>query len=318
MRVVTIGTRGSELALRQVEWLRNAVARRFPEVEICVLVIRTESDRQPDTPITSMDARGVFTRDIELALGHGKIDAAVHSLKDLPSEDVPGLVLAATSPREDPRDVLLTRDGTRLDDLSPDAVVGTSSLRRCALLREARPDLRVRPIRGNVDTRLRRLQSGQYDAIVMAAAAINRLEIRAAGQILDPPTWVPAVAQGIIGVQARADDEELLSMLSAVSDTESMSCARVERAFLRSLEGGCSVPVGGLSARRGDSVSLTGFVGSPDGERVVRLTRSAMVKVGDDQAAETLGRVVARELLSQGGDRILEELRERMPLLREG
>lgn len=311
IRRIRLGTRGSRLALWQTAWVEAAVRAKIPEAEIEQVVIRVESDRRPEVPITAMASRGVFTRDIEVALLDGEIDAAVHSLKDLPSEDAQGLSVVATSPREDPRDALLSVDGAQLHDLAADAVVGTSSLRRAALLREARPGLGVEPIRGNIDTRIRKLRAGDYAAIMMAAAALNRLDASVPAQLLPVDPWVPAVAQGIIGVQARTDDAEVVAMLAMISDEEAMLCASVERAFLRSLGGGCSVPVGGYAALRDGTVELTGFVGSPDGRRILRLSEYAPVA-----SAAVLGPRVARALTQQGADAILEELRSTAPLLR--
>jgi len=311
IRRIRLGTRGSRLALWQTAWVEAALWAHFPECEIEQVVIRVESDRQPEAPITAMASRGVFTRDIEVALINGRIDAAVHSLKDLPSEDTPGHSVVATSPREDPRDALLTVDGARLHDLPRAAVVGTSSLRRASLIREARPDLRVLPIRGNIDTRIRKLRAGEYGAIVMAAAALNRLHESIPAQLLSVDSWVPAVAQGIIGVQARSDDAAVVAMLVAISNEEAMLCASVERSFLRSLGGGCSVPVGGYAELQNGVVQLTGFVGSPDGRRTLRLGEQVPVA-----SASTLGPKVARALTRQGADAILDELRIAVPILR--
>ncbi len=311
MRHIRLGTRGSKLALWQANWVKGELQACFPEVEVELVVIRVESDRQPDVPITAMNSRGIFVRDIELALLEGRIDAAVHSLKDLPSEDAAGLEIAATSPREDPRDALLTTDGRGLQELRSGAAVGTSSLRRSALVREARRDVSVQPIRGNIDTRLRKLHDGEYDAVVMAVAALNRLEERVPALLLPAQTWVPAVAQGIIGVQARVDDRETKELLSAVSDSESMLCARVERSFLHSLGGGCSVPVGGLATVSDGTVTLSGFVGSPDGERALRVAQTAPV-----YRADALGPAVASELRARGGEAILARLQAEVPIVR--
>lgn len=305
-----IGTRGSRLALWQTDWLIGELARRCPDLETERVIIRVESDRQPDVPLVEMESRGVFTRDIEVALQAGRIDAAVHSLKDLPSENAPGLVIAATSARADARDALLTGDGRSLEELSAGGVVGTSSLRRTALLRAARPDLHVTPLRGNIDTRLRKLRDGQYDAIVMAAAALERLEQAAPSVLLPPERWVPAVSQGIIGVQARAGDERVLSLITPLGDPSSGLCAGVERSFLRSLGGGCSVPVGGYARVEGDAITLRGFIGSPDGRRSLRVVRSAPAR-----ESAGLGERVAEELERLGATAILEELREHTPLL---
>lgn len=308
---IRLGTRGSKLALWQAQWVEGELCKRFPDLQIERVVIRVESDRQPEVPIAAIGDRGIFTKDIELALLEGRIDAAVHSLKDLPSEDALGLAVVATSPREDPRDALLTLDGRSLLELQPGAIVGTSSLRRCALVLEARPDVSVRPIRGNIDTRLRKLYSGEYDAVVMAAAALNRLEENVPAHLLDSDQWVPAVAQGIVGVQASTDDGRTRSLLAAISDDESMLCARVERDFLRSLDGGCSVPVGGIASVQGDKVRLRAFAGTPDGVRTVRTSR----KVGRSEAA-VLGGQVAAAMREQGADSILADLRAAVPIVR--
>lgn len=311
LHTIRLGTRGSALALWQTAWVSDALRARFPDVGVETVVIRVESDRQPELPITAMASRGVFTRDIEVALLEGRIDAAVHSLKDLPSEDAPGLAVVATSPREDSRDALLTPDGRGLMDLPPGAVVGTSSLRRTALLREARPDLSVLPIRGNIDTRIRKLREGEYDAVVMAAAALNRLEESVPARPLSPDEWVPAVAQGVIGVQARETDAELAAMLGEISDREAMLCASIERSFLRALRGGCSVPVGGLAMLEGGVATLHAFVGSPDGGRALRLRRSAPLA-----GTRGLGREVASELMLRGAGEILDGLRATVPIVR--
>ncbi len=298
------------MARWQTAWAMQQLRQNFPELELQEVIIRVESDRQPDAPITSMSSRGVFTRDIEVALLSGSIDIAVHSLKDLPSEDAPGLVVAAVSPREDPRDALLTADGITLERLPLGAVVGTSSVRRSALLLEARPDLRVEPLRGNIDTRLRKLMSGEYDAIVMAAAALRRLGRDVPAQPLPSETWVPAVAQGVIGIQCRSGDEDLRNILEVINDAEAYYCASLEREYLRSLGGGCSVPVGGFATVDDSGVTLRAFVGSPDGRRCFRVVRTA-VREADDG----LGRQVARDLMELGGSEVLAGLRARVPIV---
>lgn len=309
--LIRLGTRGSKLALWQADWATNALQSHFPGLRVERVVIRVESDRQPDRPIPEIGERGIFTRDIEQALLEGRIDVAVHSLKDLPSEGVPGLAVVATSPREDPRDALLTLDGRALNDLRPGAVVGTSSLRRCALVRESRPDLSVRPIRGNIDTRLRKLYDHEYDAVVMAAAALNRLQEAVPAQLLDSEHWIPAVAQGIIGIQARSEDERIGGVLARICDPESFLCARIERLFLQSLGGGCSVPVGGLATLHSERVTLRAFVGSPDGERTLRTEGTVSVV-----EADRLGGSVAEALREQGAESILAKLRASVPIVR--
>lgn len=312
-RVLRIGTRGSALALWQARWAADVLRARFPGLRVELVVIRVESDRQPEAPIPEIGTRGVFTRDIELALLEGRIGAAVHSLKDLPSADTPGLALAAAGPRDDPRDALVTPNGARLEDLPPGARVGTSSLRRAALLREARPDLAVEPIRGNIGTRLRKLREGRYDAIVMALAALHRLDEAVPAVPFDPASWIPAVAQGVIGVQARVDDAFVTGMLGAISDADAMLVSTVERGFLAALGGGCSVPVGGYATARGDAVTLRGFVGAADGTRALRAVRTLPIA-----RARELGPLLGADLRRDGADEILAALRKGTPLLEAG
>ncbi len=326
MSRIRIGTRGSTLALWQAQWLMDSLKRASRRASCEVVVIQTQSDRDQRTPLERMGATNVFTREIEQALLAGEIDVAVHSLKDLSSEMPKGLVLAATSPREDARDALVTRDGRGLEDLPRGAVVGTSSLRRRSLLLHARPAARVEPLRGNIETRLRKLEQGDYDAIIMAHAALQRLGLDVPCVTLDPTIWVPAAGQGIIGVQARAGDDELLDLLGRVSNPASMWCAQVERGLLRALGGGCTVPVGahaifhrhrkswrGRAPReRGqpitddDLVSLYGFVGSPDGRRALYSSAAA-----NEPASDMLVRGIAADLKKQGADDVLALLRGR-------
>lgn len=311
---IRIGTRGSKLALYQANWVRDQLLARFPDLRVELVVIRTESDRKPESNLASLDTRGVFTRDIESALLAGEIDVAVHSLKDLPTDMSQYLCIAATGPRADARDFLVTHVGSSsmsdamLSDLPEGAVVGTSSMRRSSLLRAERPDFTVLPLRGNIDTRLRKLESGEYDAIVMAGAALDRLGLSVRAVPLDPHRWVPAVAQGIIGVQAHIRDREILAMLDEISDPDSMLAATVERDLLRAVGGGCSVPVGGYGVISGDDFHLTGFVGSPDGTRVIYASRTS----ARSQAA-TLGEALAADLRSKGADAILAELQVSVP-----
>lgn len=310
MRTIRIGTRGSALALWQTEWLVGQLRTAHPEVHPEVVVIRVQSDRDPETPIPAMGGRGVFTGDIEQALLEGRIDAAVHSLKDLPSETDTRLALAATSPRDDPRDVLLTTQGLALGELRAGSTVGTSSVRRQALLRHARPDCATRPLRGNIDTRVRKLLDGDYDAVVMAAAAVNRLGLAVPSVPLEPDLWVPAVSQGTIGVQSRADDLYVMGLLAGVSDAESLLTARAERELLRLLGGGCSVPLGALAEPDGELLQIRALVAAPDGSAVIR----AVVQGRADEP-EALAEAAARELARQGAVEIIRTLRETVPLL---
>lgn len=310
MGTLRIGTRGSALALWQTDWLVRRLSGAYPELSAAVEVIRVQSDRQPETPIPAMDGRGVFTHDIEQALLDGGIDVAVHSLKDLPSVNDPRLTLAAVSPREDPRDVLVTLNGAALSALPAASRVGTSSLRRQALVRHARPDCSVLPLRGNIDTRLRKLRAGEYDAIVMAGAAVRRLNLDAAVAPFPVESWVPAVSQGIIGVQARAADHEVVRMLACIGDPTAMVMARAEREVLRLMGGGCTVPLGALASVDGRSLRLAALVAAPDGSRVVTASAEGSSERPEDAAA-----TVAAILKASGAEEILSRLRESVPLM---
>jgi hydroxymethylbilane synthase len=230
------------------------------------------------------------------------VDAAVHSLKDMPALLPAGLVLAAYAPRANPADVLVTRDGAGLDDLPPGARVGTSSLRRRALLLHRRSDLRAEPIRGNVDTRLRKLDDGQYEAIILARAGLDRLGARPSHvQMLPPEEFLPAVGQGILGIEARAADGQMLEVLGAVDDTETRMAALAERAFLERLGAGCHTPVAGYARLDGATLHLDGLVASPDGKTMVRGRT-----LGASSRAEALGRALAEDLLSRGAAELLD------------
>jgi hydroxymethylbilane synthase len=297
---VRIGTRGSRLALVQAEAAAAALGTLGAEVQI--VTIRTSGDRLAQVALADFGGKALFVKEIEEALLAGEIDLGVHSLKDVPAELPEGLCLAAYPRRDDPGDVLVRRGPGGLADLRLGAVVGTSSLRRQVLLRADRPDLRVEPIRGNVDTRLRKLEAGLYDALVMARAGLNRLGLWP-GHVsaLPPETFVPAVGQGILGLEARADAGGLLELLQRVDHTETRMQALAERSFLRALGAGCHTPVAGWARVEGDAVVLTGLVASRDGERVLRGTAR-----GPARTAEAVGRRLAHELLDAGAGDVLE------------
>jgi hydroxymethylbilane synthase len=262
--------------------------------------IRTTGDTQREAPLWQTEGRAFFTREIDAALASGTIDVAVHSLKDLPTALAPGLALAAALPREDPRDALLTRAGAPLRELPARARVGTSSLRRRAFLARLRPDAVPVELRGNVPTRIERLERGDYDAIILAAAGLVRLGLEAhVTEYLSPAEFPPAVSQGVIGVCARADDAVTLGLLRALDDAGSRLATGAERALLRRLEGGCQVPLGALAEVRGDRLSLEAAVCTLDGSRELRARGTASARRG---AALTLADAVAL------GERIADEL----------
>jgi hydroxymethylbilane synthase len=290
--VIRIGTRGSQLALVQARLVADALGDRRTEL----IVMRTEGDRLAEARLAIVGGKGLFVREIEEALLRGEIDIAVHSLKDLPAEQPAGLVLAAFPPRADARDVLVTRQPATLATLPGGARVGTSSPRRAALLLARRPDLAVAPIRGNVDTRLRKLAAGDYDATVLAAAGLQRLGVTPEHQsLLDPDEFVPAVGQGIIAVEARAADAATRDALAPVDDAPTRACATAERAFLARLGASCHTPMAAYARLAGSTVHVHGVVAGEDGRRVLRASASAPVV-----EAERLGRELADTLLERG------------------
>ena len=304
MKRLTVGTRGSALALCQTNWTVGQLRARHPGLEIAIEVIKTKGDRILDVPLAKIGDKGLFVKELEQAQLDGEIDFAVHSMKDLPTEMTEGLCIAAVPAREDPSDALVS-NGLGLRDLPANARIGSSSLRRCAQLLNFRADLRICDLRGNLDTRLRKLDAGQYDAIVLACAGLNRLGW--ADRITEKiPTEIclPAVGQGALAIQARAGDDETLRLLSAMEHAETRTAVMAERSLMRVLEGGCQVPVGALGCLRDGKLHLVGVVASLDGARVVRAEVS-----GDPSDPESLGRELARILLAGGADEILRELR---------
>ena len=295
-----LGTRGSTLALAQARWVKTQIEERRPESKVEIVVLKTSGDRFIDASLQAIGGKGLFTKELEDALLRNEIDLAVHSLKDLPTEMAQGLALVAVPEREDARDVLVTRERTSLDRLPPGARIGTGSLRRRAQLLYHRPGLSVVGIRGNVDTRLRKLDAGEVDALVMAAAGLKRIgRGDRIVEFLPSEICVSAVAQGALGLQARANDagnEEYSFLHHAPTAAE----VTAERSFLSRLGGGCQVPVGGRAVVAGNEIAMVGVVASPDGKALQRGERSG--KLVD---AAKLGADLAEELLRAGADRIL-------------
>lgn len=306
---VRIASRGSELALWQANEVGRALRETSPagQLEVEVRVIRTTGDRIQDVPLSWIGDRGLFTREIDDSLLRREADLAVHSLKDVPTQLPEGLVLAAVTRREDPRDVVLRRgdEAGALADLPDGARVGTSSLRRAAQLRARRADLQPVDLRGNLNTRLARLDAGEYDAILLAAAGVLRLGWRdRISAFLEIEEWLPAPGQGALAIVIRSDDAALGERLRPLHDREAGDATTAERALLAALEGGCQVPIGALARVDGEGLILQGLVAALDGSLVLRgETR------GPRSSAAELGRSLADELLSQGAGRILEEIR---------
>ncbi|SMO43430.1 hydroxymethylbilane synthase [Balnearium lithotrophicum] len=306
--VIRIGTRKSKLALWQSEWVKLQIEKKFPDVRVELVKITTKGDKILDVPLAKIGDKGLFTKEIEDAMLRGEVDIAVHSLKDVPTKLPEGLKLMAFSDREDPRDALLSNGRYTLSNLPEGAVVGTSSLRRRAQLKIIRPDLRIEDLRGNVDTRIRKLKEGNYDAIILAAAGVKRLgweeEI---DEILSPSVMIPSVSQGILGIEGREGDKEVESIVrEAVNSTESEVAATIERAFLRTVEGGCQVPLGCYTVVNGERVHVRAFISDLNGEFFHK--EEGVFEVKDLEEADKLGVSVAERLLSAGGREILEEL----------
>lgn len=301
---VVIGTRGSRLALWQAAWVKSRLETLFPGLAVRLEVIKTQGDRILDVPLARVGGKGLFVKEIEEALRDGRADLAVHSMKDVPAEIPEGLAIGAVPPREDPGDVLIGRGGARLGELAAGSRVGTSSLRRAAQLRHLRPDLTVVPVRGNVDTRLSKLERGEVDALLLAAAGLERLGLAArVSERLDTERMLPAVGQGALCIEIRRDDPRIGPLVAALDHPETRTAVTAERAFLRRLEGGCQVPIAGHACREGGALRLEGLVAQPDGAVVVRGRRRGAAA----EAAE-IGRALAEELLARGADRILTEL----------
>lgn len=301
--LLRIGTRGSALALWQAEWVKSQLLAAHEELAVELMVIKTTGDKILDVPLAKVGGKGLFVKEIEEALLDGGADLAVHSVKDMPAELPEGLHLAVMPPREDPRDALISRNGAGLDALPHGARIGTSSLRRAAQLLHLRPDLRIETLRGNVDTRLRKLESEGFDAIVLAAAGLKRMELsHVVSEYLEPERMLPAVGQGALGIETRIDDAFTNQMVASLAHQKTMTIVSAERAFLKRLEGGCQVPIGAHATMEGETLILTGMVADLRGERLVRKQTH-----GKAQQAEVLGASLAEEVLEAGGAEILAE-----------
>ena len=298
-----VGTRGSRLALRQTEIVLEPLRAAHSEVDFQVQTVRTSGDNS-SASLAEIGGRGVFVIELERALLAGEIDIAVHSLKDLPSEETRGLTIAAAARREDPRDALISRLGQPLKQLPPGAALGTGSPRRAAQVTALRPDLEIRDIRGNVDTRIRKVEEGQYDAVVLAAAALARLGwLDRASEIFEPAVMLPAAGQGALAVQVRSDDPEANAIVRAADHAETHVAVLAERAFERRLGGGCHAAIAALGEVTGERLRLRGLVGSADGQ----LLRGEME--GKTRDAEALGGRLAEQLIAQGAGALLESAR---------
>lgn len=298
---LVLGTRGSKLALCQSEWFQSKVQEVVPEVRVVLKKIQTSGDKIVDVPLAKIGGKGLFVKEIEDALLAGEIDFAVHSMKDVPAQLPEELGILCVPQREDARDALISREGYSFQDLPFGATVGTASLRRQAQLLRARPDLKIAMLRGNLDTRLRKLREGQFDAIVLAAAGLHRLGwTQTITEYLSPLLSLPAVGQGALGIEGRTNDAFVCSVLSRLDHQATHTTVTAERALLRRLEGGCQVPIAAHATLSGEQLVLDGLVATVDGKTVIRDQIE-----GTHQDAHILGVQLAERLLIRGGDEIL-------------
>ncbi len=301
---LTIATRGSQLALWQAEFIAAQLKERYSEIAVDLKIVQTMGDRILDKPLARVGGKGLFVKEIEEAILSGQADLAVHSLKDVPGELVPELTLGVIPKRGDPTDTLVSLEYSDLHSLPAGGVVGTGSLRRQAQILNLRPDLQIKNLRGNLDTRIRKLERGEYQAIVLASAGLQRLGVGVGRHFrLAPPDFLPAVGQGALGVEYKRSNHQLSELLRVLDHASSRIATSAERAFLRELEGSCQVPLGAFAEIKDELIHLTGFVSDLFGKSFIRKSGTAAC-----HSPETLGRDVARQVIASGGREILDEV----------
>ncbi|MDO6409110.1 hydroxymethylbilane synthase [Pantoea phytobeneficialis] len=308
-KIFRIATRQSPLALWQAQYVQQRLMTAHPGLRVELVPMVTKGDVILDTPLAKVGGKGLFVKELELAMLENRADLAVHSMKDVPVDFPEGLGLVTICEREDPRDAFVSNHYDSIDALPQGAVVGTSSLRRQCQLSARRPDLVIRSLRGNVGTRLGKLDAGEYDAIILAAAGLKRLGLEERIRFALPAEIsLPAVGQGAVGIECRLDDAELIALLQALNDGDTAVCVRAERAMNTRLEGGCQVPIGSFAVLEGDQLWLRGLVGSPDGSQMITGERR-----GSRDQAEQMGISLAEELLENGAREILREVYQGQP-----
>lgn len=301
---IVIGTRSSKLALWQADYVAECLRKEYPGLQVEKKLMTTKGDKILDAPLAKIGGKGLFTKELEQEMLDGGIDLAVHSLKDMPTEVPEGLVIAAITKRADPGDAVVSLKYGHFADLPQGAKVGTSSLRRKAQLLHARPDLKIQDLRGNVNTRLRKLEEENFDAIVLAVAGLTRLGFKdRIAEVMPREIMLPAVGQGALAIEARAEDKEILEMIAFLNDKDMAACAKGERAFLAKVEGGCQVPVGVFGSVENEELQLEAVIASLDGARLYRDKLT-----GAKSEAEKLGGELAEKLLAAGGLEIMQEL----------
>jgi hydroxymethylbilane synthase len=303
-QVIRIATRKSPLAMWQAEHVAAELRGAHPGLEVEILGMSTQGDKILDTPLAKIGGKGLFVKELEQGMLAGSADIAVHSMKDVPVELPEGLHLPVIMQREDPRDAFVSNTYKGLDELPQGACVGTSSLRRQCQIGERRPDLKIAPLRGNVNTRLRKLDEGEFDAIILASAGLKRLGFaERITSLLDAGQSLPAIGQGAIGIECRSDDPRVNALIATLHHEETAVCVRAERAMNHRLMGGCQVPIGGFAVLEGERLQLRGLVGEPDGSHIIRAEIA-----GPAADAERLGIELAEELLAKGAEPILKAL----------
>lgn len=303
---VIIGSRGSKLALIQSNWVKSELEKNNPGLEVAIKEISTKGDKITDVPLSRLGGVGLFTKELENALLADEIDIAVHSAKDLPAELPEGLILGAITKREDPHDVLISKDNLELEQFPADAVIGTSSLRRRAQLCLKMPGIQIKDLRGNLDTRLKKVETGDYDAIVLANAGLLRMGLDdLKRQVIDFDTMLPAVGQGALGIEIRMDDKETAALVLPFNDGSTLVAVIAERSLLATLRGGCQTPVGAIGEVVDNKLKLTAMVSSLDGKEIIRDSIEGGIV---DSVA--LGKSLAEKLLSAGADTILQDIRD--------
>lgn len=299
-----IATRKSPLAMWQAEHVAKLLRQIHPGLQVELVGMSTQGDKILDTPLAKIGGKGLFVKELEQGMLEGRADIAVHSMKDVPVELPEGLHLAVIMEREDPRDAFVSQRYGRLEELPQGSVVGTSSLRRQCQLADRRPDLKIAPLRGNVNTRLRKLDEGEFDAIILATAGLKRLGFQQRiTSYMETGDSLPAIGQGAIGIECRADDERVNALIKPLHDAETACCVQAERAMNHRLMGGCQVPIAGFAVLNHGKLFMRGLVGEPDGSRIMRAEIS-----GPSSEAEALGIAVAEDLLGQGADQVLKHL----------
>ena len=303
-RTLVIASRESALAMWQARHIQSRLQALYPQLEVSILGMTTTGDQILNSPLAKIGGKGLFVKELEQALEEGRADIAVHSMKDVPMTLPPGFMLAATGEREDPRDAFVSNQYTNLEALPAGSVVGTSSLRRECQLRARFPHLKIEPLRGNVQTRLRKLDEEQFAAIILAAAGLKRLELgHRITALIEPEQSLPAVGQGALGIECREGRDDLVALLAPLHHAESAACVAAERAISRALQGSCQVPLGGFAQIVAGELHLRGFVASIDGQRMIRDEVH-----GKPENAEQLGVEMGQRLIALGADKILAEL----------